>query len=178
MTKTVLLVPGINNSGATHWQTLWEIANPTFQRIRVVDWDRPSCASWVDAIEDSVSSMGGAVFIVAHSLGCLPVIEWVRNRQVDKIGGALFVSVPDPNGSNFPVEATGFKQLRLQQLPFKSIVVSSEDDPYGSPDFARRCADGWGSRFVGIGAAGHINASSNLGVWDEGMNLLHSLWQS
>lgn len=178
MMETVLIMPGINNSGPAHWQTLWEGANPSFRRIQVGDWNHPVCASWVDSIERTVRAAGEPIIIVAHSLGCLPVIEWVMRGQADKICGALLVSVPNPDGPNFPVEAIGFAPLPLQRLPFKSIVVSSQDDPFGAPEYARRCADGWGSDFVNIGAAGHINAGSNLGAWDEGMTLLRSLQRS
>lgn len=173
--ETVLIMPGICNSGPTHWQTLWEAVHPSFRRIEVDDWDHPVCASWVDTIERTVRSAGQPVIIVAHSLGCLPVVEWAMRGKTDKVSGALLVSVPDPHGPNFPSEATGFSSLPLKPLPFKSIVVSSQDDPYGAPEYARRCADGWRSDFVNIGAAGHINADSNLGAWDEGMKLLRSL---
>lgn len=175
MRATVLIMPGINNSGPTHWQSLWEEANPVFRRIQVDDWDRPECASWIASIDRAVTSVEQPVILVAHSLGCLPVIEWAMRGRTDRVRGALLVSVPDPLGPNFPAEATGFTPLPLQRLPFKSIVVSSENDPYGGSAYARRCADEWGSRFVNIGAAGHINAASNLGAWDEGMALLRSL---
>ncbi len=176
--ETVLIMPGINNSGTTHWQTRWEAAHPAFQRIQVDDWDRPVCASWIEAIERTVLSTEGRVVLVAHSLGCLPVVEWALRGQTAKVSAALLVSVPDPLGPNFPLEATGFTPLALRPLPFKSIVVSSRNDPFGPPEYARRCADGWGSKFIDIGAAGHINAASNLGNWDEGLALLRSLQRS
>ncbi|HET7812567.1 MAG TPA: alpha/beta hydrolase, partial [Steroidobacteraceae bacterium] len=56
-----------------------------------------------------------------------------------------------------------------------SIVVASRNDPYGTLDFARGCAQAWGSRFVDIGDAGHINAASGLGDWAAGHELLGEL---
>ncbi|MGP0592658.1 alpha/beta hydrolase [Nitrospira sp. T9] len=41
--------------------------------------------------------------------------------------------------------------------------------------FARACASGWGSRFVNIGPAGHINSESELGEWPEGWALYQEL---
>ena len=38
--------------------------------------------------------------------------------------------------------------------------------------YAKRCAKAWGSRFVDIGQAGHINADSGHGEWKEGYALL------
>jgi predicted alpha/beta hydrolase family esterase len=56
----------------------------------------------------------------------------------------------------------GFAPVPQEHFACPSIVVGSTDDPYGGLEFARRCAHGWGSRFVSIGPAGHINAASGL----------------
>jgi predicted alpha/beta hydrolase family esterase len=37
---------------------------------------------------------------------------------------------------------------------------------------ARQFAEVWGSEFVNIGAAGHINTASGYGEWPEGLALL------
>ena len=175
MSATVLTMPGINNSGPTHWQTIWENEYPTFRRIQVDDWDHPVCAAWTDAIERAVASVQGPIVLAAHSLGCLAVSDWAMRNRTEKIVGGLFVAVPDPLGPNFPAEALGFSPPRLAPLPFKSIVVSSENDPYGPPEYAQRCAQAWGSKMVNVGALGHINASSNLGFWEPGLELLSTL---
>lgn len=178
MAANVLLMPGINNSGPAHWQSLWEKADSSSRRIQVDDWDRPVCSAWIGAIDNAVKSTGRQVIIVAHSLGCLPVVEWAMRAHTDSVCGAMLVAVPDPKGLDFPAEATGFASLPLRPLPFKSIVVSSENDPFGTPEYARRCADAWRSRFVNVGLAGHINASSGLGAWEKGMALLRTLQES
>lgn len=175
MQVTILTMPGIGNSGPAHWQSLWEEAYPSIRRIQVDDWDRPVCASWTDAIEHAVTSAERPVVIAAHSLGCLAVAEWAARGSTERIAGIMFVSVPDPCGPRFPAEASGFNPPAQRAMPFQSIVVSSEDDPYGTADYMRRCAQAWGSRFVNVGTAGHINAASNLGKWDAGWELLQTL---
>jgi len=62
-----------------------------------------------------------------------------------------------------------------QRLPFPTIVVSSDNDPYGSAGYARACAAAWGSELVEVGAQGHLNADSGLGNWPEGFRLLATL---
>jgi predicted alpha/beta hydrolase family esterase len=85
------------------------------------------------------------------------------------------VAPPDPYSITFPEDATGFEPLPEKRLRFPSIVVASTDDPYGSTAFARECAQTWGSRYVEIEGAGHINADSGLGQWKQGRELLRSL---
>jgi predicted alpha/beta hydrolase family esterase len=74
-----------------------------------------------------------------------------------------------------PKQIKDFSPLPRDPLPFPSIVVSSTTDPYLKPERAREIARAWGSRFVDIGAAGHVNGESGLGDWPEGKRLLRHL---
>jgi predicted alpha/beta hydrolase family esterase len=65
--------------------------------------------------------------------------------------------------------------MPLSRLPFPSILVASSNDEYVTLDRAGAFAEAWGSRFVHIGAAGHINATSGLGAWSRGQALLADL---
>jgi predicted alpha/beta hydrolase family esterase len=174
MNPRYLVLPGVGGSGPEHWQTLWERCDTRFQRVQQRDWDNPVCSAWVSALEGAVKASGPDVVLVAHSLGCLLAAHWAEETHL-KIRAALLVAVPDPSGPNFPQQATGFFPLPQKKLPFQSLLVASSDDPYGSIDFAGRCSSVWGSTFKNVGAAGHINASSNLGEWSEGRRLLESL---
>jgi predicted alpha/beta hydrolase family esterase len=60
-------------------------------------------------------------------------------------------------------------------LPFRSIVVGSDNDPFCSAERAQQLARDWSVRWMGLGAAGHINADSSLGDWPEGHTLLQTL---
>jgi predicted alpha/beta hydrolase family esterase len=70
---------------------------------------------------------------------------------------------------------TGFAPMPLVALPFPSVVVACREDRYVSLERARSYAKAWGSTFVDVGAAGHINSASNLGTWPAGYALLESL---
>ena len=169
-----LILPGIYNSDAGHWQTRWEALFPNASRVQQRDWDHPVCTEWVATLEQSIQQQTQPVILIAHSMGCLTVAHWAAQTKLS-IQGALLVSVPDPQGSNFPNDAQGYDQTPMQPLPFKSIVVCSTDDPYGSEATMKNCADAWGSEFVVIGNYGHINASSGLDDWQQGQALLANL---
>ena len=86
----------------------------------------------------------------------------------------MLVALPDPSEAHFPRDARGFAPVPLKRLPFPTIVVTSSDDPYGGVPFSQTCANAWGSRWIDLGARGHINADSGLGDWDEGREWLES----
>jgi predicted alpha/beta hydrolase family esterase len=175
MDHPVFVVPGIGNSGSSHWQSLWQASNPSWRRLEVDDWDYVVCNDWVSAIERQLAAADKETVLVAHSLGCLAVAHWAA-RYKKKIRGALLVAVPDPESPAFPRAATsGFAPLPPTRLPFSTTVVASTNDPYGSVNHARACAAAWGSEFVEVGAKGHINSESNLGDWPEGFRLLQKM---
>ena len=171
---TTLLLPGIGNSAAAHWQSLWEVANSGFVRVQQEDWDHPQCDRWLLNLETAVARSASPVVLVAHSLGCLLAVQWAQ-RTTLTVQGALLVAPPDPQSAPFPADAIGFGTLPLAPLPFTSVVVASSNDPYAAWDFSQRYAAAWGSELVHAGPVGHINAASGLGSWPAGFALYHQL---
>jgi len=175
---TTLILPGIGNSGPEHWQTHWERQDPTCRRVVQADWETPRCADWVRTLDAAVAEAPGPVVLVAHSSSCALVAHWARGAApsaLARVRGALLVAPSDPDGPSYPAGPSGFSPVPLARLPFPSIVVASTDDVYVGLDRAQAYATAWGSRFVDVGAAGHVNAASNLGEWPTGYTLLLGL---
>ena len=170
----VLLLPGLANSGAEHWQSCWERADPSCRRVMQHEWHAPERADWVAALDAAVATHGTGVVLVGHSTACALIAFWAASATRG-VRGALLVAPSDTEASSYPAGPTGWQPMPLAQLPFPSIVVASSDDDYCTLQRARRFADAWGSRFVDIGAAGHINSASGLGAWAKGRELLAEL---
>jgi uncharacterized protein len=177
MNTTALILPGIGDSDPEHWQSLWQ-QSPSFIRVQQRDWDHPVCSEWVDVLEKSVAQAGERVVLIAHSLGCLLVAHWAAQTKL-KVKGALLVAPPSPTAAPsatiFATSASGFLPIPMQPFHFPSIVVASANDPYSDLDFTQSCAAAWGSRFINIGAVGHINTSSGVGEWRAGFALFQKL---
>jgi len=173
-TSTILTIPGLGGSGPQHWQSIWE-KRYNFTRVEQKDWDTPVCNDWIENINQAVNAHDAAeIILVAHSLACVTVAYWAQKFNV-KIKGALLVAPADSEAEKFPAEASGFSPVPLFKLPFPSIVVASTDDFYVTAGRAKLFADSWGSEFVNVGNAGHINVSSGYGEWDEGLAFLRRL---
>ena len=174
MSPSVLILPGYGNSGPLHWQSVWEAAHPEFHRVQQADWDHPVREDWVAKLEAAVAAAGPEVVLVAHSMGCLTLAHWAGGAH-SPVKAAMLVAVPDPDGPGFPTTARGFQAPPARPFGFPSIVVTSDNDPYGSRTFAERLAAAWGSRCINVGMQGHINADSGLGDWPDGFALLQAL---
>ncbi len=173
----VLVLPGLGNSGPQHWQTRWALRHPDWQRVNLGEWDSPVCDDWVRTLDVAVRACPSPPMLLAHSLACLLVAHWAhRSALLPK--GAFLVGVPDPQSASFPPTARGFAPVPMGPHGFPSIVIASANDPFGSSACAQHCAKAWGSRFVDIGEAGHINADSGHGEWDEGYSLLQQFMGS
>lgn len=164
--RPVLLVPGIHNSGPTHWQSLWEARHPGVTRVPQRDWDHPVCNEWVASLDAAVRAAAQPPIVVAHSLGCLVVARWAAGSS-RAVHALLLVAVPDPLGPQFPPEARGFAPLPTA-LPGRRVrLVSSRDDPYSSPAFTETVVRQWQAEHLDLGARGHLNAQSGLGDWPQ-----------
>jgi predicted alpha/beta hydrolase family esterase len=171
---TVLLVPGLGNSGSQHWQTKWA-EHYRYPRVEQHDWEQPVCTDWVQALHEAIGQVNGEVILVAHSLGCSTVAHWAKQFPQGAVVGALLVAPADVDRPDFPPEVTGFAPMPLQPLPFPSMVVASSNDEYVTLPRATDFAAAWDSLLVNVGELGHLNSDSNLGEWPEGHKLLMQL---
>ncbi|UPK34843.1 alpha/beta fold hydrolase [Bradyrhizobium sp. 186] len=169
--REMITLPGIGGSGDAHWQTAWEEADTRFARFQPASWDQPELGNWIQSLERAIENCAEPPILVAHSLACLLVAHWATSSR-STIAGAFLVSVPDPDGPQFPVAASSFKSAPARPLQFPSLIIASTDDPYSTLDVVRRRANEWQSELTVVGALGHINASSGLDDWPRGRTLL------
>jgi uncharacterized protein len=172
---TVLLLPGWQGSGPDHWQMRWAKVHG-YSVVEQNDWLRPRRGDWLARLDEVVIDAPGPVVLVAHSLGCILVSAWASfSRHTAKVRAALLVAPGDVAQPALQEILPGWLPIEGRPLPFRSIVVGSDNDPYCSAERAQQLARNWSARWVGLGAAGHINADSSLGDWPEGHTLLQTL---
>ncbi len=91
---TVVIVPGLRDHVADHWQTL--LAG-TLDRVAIVaplERDRLSLPARVAALDAVLAEIDGPVVLVAHSAGVLITVHWAQ--QSDRpVHGALLATPPD-----------------------------------------------------------------------------------
>lgn len=171
----VLTLPGWQNSDAGHWQSRWDLRYG-HQRVQQHDWQRPLRGDWNIQLEEAVLASEQPVVLVAHSLGCIHAAAWAaHSRQTGRVRAALLVDPPDTERDDLRQMLPGWSPIARQPLPFASVVVTSDNDPYASPAHSQQLAAAWGSRLHRVGACGHINTASDLGDWPEGYALLQEL---
>jgi predicted alpha/beta hydrolase family esterase len=167
----IVIIPGWHDSPPGHWQSLWTHELPGAVRVTQDDWVNPSRKAWVTSITQIILAEDQPVVIAAHSLGCIATAH-LPPEATARIAAALLVAPADPERRSV---LNDFAPVPYQPLPFKSIIVASNTDPYCPVRTAGAYARAWGSEFVRLQNAGHINLEAGFGPWPLGLALLQSL---
>jgi predicted alpha/beta hydrolase family esterase len=176
METQLLILPGLGNSGEKHWQTFWHKKFKNSIRLIQDNWDEPLREDWIARLNEEVSKLKNPTILVAHSLAVSLVLHWAESNSNKNIIGALLVAPADVDSpEHTPDVIRNFSPMPVYQLPFPSIVVASENDPYASFERKQYFAKMWGSDFVNVGQQGHINSDSDLKYWEEGQLILQQL---
>lgn len=178
---TVVIVPGLRDHVAEHWQTHLQAELPRAITVPPLEHDKLSRAARVAALDKVLSSISGPVLLVAHSAGVMITAHWAQAHQ-RPIQGAL-LAAPSDLETPLPAGYPGMDQLRENgwlpvpraRLPFRSLVAASSNDPLCALPRATQLAQDWGSELVNVGAIGHINPAAGFGPWPQVHELIGQL---
>lgn len=178
---TVLIVPGLRDHVAEHWQTLLAARLARVREVPPMGRMNLDCAARVAAIEREARAIAGEVIVVAHSGGCIAVAHWARHTS-RAVRGALLAVPPDferPMPEGYPtlaqLSAAGWLPVPRAPLPFRSIVATSANDPLGELGRIEALAADWGAERAHLGRVGHLNPASGFGEWPEALGFIQQL---
>ncbi|MGH8438013.1 MAG: RBBP9/YdeN family alpha/beta hydrolase [Pseudomonas sp.] len=178
---TVLIVPGLRDHVAEHWQTLLQARLANVRAVPPLQVNGLDCSARVEAIQRELEQIDGEVVLVAHSAGVLMVAHWAA-RYHRPIKGALLAAPPDLNAqwpAAYPspdtLRANGWAPLPITPLPFPSIVAASSNDHLASLEAVAAMAEGWGSDLELLGAVGHLNPAAGFGPWPQAETFIQIL---
>lgn len=183
---TVLIIPGLRDHVAEHWQTHLEARLETVRSVPPQTTDKLNCAKRVAAIQAELDQIEGPVILVAHSAGVLMAVHWAAQhpQYQAKIKGALLVTPPDLNQSwpdNYPspeiLRQEGWDPVPTQVLPFPSIVIGSTNDYLAHAEVVEAMANTWESEWVNLGEVGHLNPAAGFGYWPQAEDFIRQLDQ-
>lgn len=181
---TIVIVPGLRDHVAEHWQTLLQAKLAKTRKVVSVPplrEDGLNCAARVEAIEQTVQAVDGPIIFVAHSGGVIVLLHWVQKYR-HAVKGALLAAPPDfetPLPTGYPtletLQAHGWLPVPTGRLPFASLVAASTNDQLASYASVEAMANQWGSTLVNVGAVGHLNPASGFGEWPRAEQLLQQI---
>ena len=122
-TPTVLIVPGLREHVAEHWQTVLAARLPRVRVVPPMGRKNLDCHARVESLEYEVGRIGGPIVLVAHSGGVITVAHWAHTQR-RPIRGALLATPPDfeqPMPEGYPtmeaLRAAGWLPVPRDPLP-------------------------------------------------------------
>jgi predicted alpha/beta hydrolase family esterase len=173
----ILILPGIGDTDAGHWQRRWAERFSTGRIVEPADRERPKLQDWSAALQQEIVMSTRPVVLIAHGLAVSAVVHTAQRLVDTKVRGAFLVSPLDHEGDRVPSELKGFGRVPRDPLPFPSLLVVSSNDPLCSIERAVDMATCWGSEIHIAANAGHIDAASGHGPWPEGLLMFTRLMQ-
>ena len=154
----LVIVPGLHGSGAEHWQSWLQGQVDDAVRVEQDDWGAPDLERWSTRVAATLAGLGrGPHVVVAHSFGCLATVHAAARDPALDVAQVLLVAPAEPNRFDAaPV-------LPQSRLAVRSCVVASDNDPWMSATQAHAWALRWGSDWINLGNAGHVNVDSGYG---------------
>lgn len=175
---TYVIVPGLRGHVEEHWQTLLAGTLADSLIVPPLENDPVNLVARLAALEKTVAAATGPVILVAHSAGVPTVVYWAQ-QTAENAAGALLATPPDltkpmhaPHPTPEQLAEAGWGELPMTPLPFPSIVVGSTNDPLADIEAVTGYAEAWGSKFVNVGAVGHLNPVGGYGPWPQAVELL------
>ncbi|PCE25882.1 alpha/beta hydrolase [Paraburkholderia acidicola] len=166
----VVTVPGLHGSEGAHWQTWLERQFARSLRVEQADWDAPDLAKWAQSLRELLARERGPFVLAAHSFGCLVAAHVLQQAtHAADVAGVLFVAPASPAKFTF----AGTFDARRIGVP--SIMIGSDTDPWMPLADARELAQRFGSAFVNLGDAGHINTAAGYGPWPRAKYFIDTL---
>lgn len=196
-----IIVPGVGDSDANHWQSWLAYKLGDSSRVVQEDWHKPVLNHWVQRFYQHVSQFQRPIQLVAHSFGCLTTIaalnqypqlkQWVEQvilvapANPARFSTTGFADVVNSNNSStddahttdgYTTDsyATDFLKYTLD-LP--TLLILSENDPWLAFEDAITFAKAWDVPYINQGLAGHINVESGYGAWWQLLDYLQVMQQ-
>ncbi len=108
-------------------------------RVAQDDWLLPTRQAWVQRLSETILAQSSRVVLVAHSLGCITVAH-LPPEAAARVQAALLVAPADPERRG---QLADFAPVPYLPLPYRSIVVASDNDPYCPVRLATAYARAW-----------------------------------
>ncbi|RTL51142.1 MAG: alpha/beta hydrolase [Bradyrhizobiaceae bacterium] len=172
----LLILPGRGNSGTDHWQSYWSMAFPSATRVLQDEWDSPRLTDWLPRLDQAVAQGRRPAVLIGHSLGVSLAVHWLTSRPHGRVKAAFLVAPSDVESPDHtPDVIRNFAPIPRTALGVPTTVVASTNDTFVSIERAEEFAGSWNAGFCNVGELGHINSTSRLGLWPQGLLLLGQL---
>lgn len=132
--------------------------------------DTPIIEKWVTKLSEVVGVPDEKTFFIGHSIGCQTILRYLETIDI-QIGGAVFVAgwfdlknLEDEESSQIakPWLESPIDLSKVSRVLPKSVLIISDNDPYGAFETNQAKFSGLGSEIIVIKSGGHLTGEDGF----------------
>ncbi|KAF1026558.1 MAG: putative hydrolase YdeN [Acinetobacter bereziniae] len=165
--NNIYIIHGYGANVNDHWFNYIErnLSNKTnhVMKIALPDSSHPQLLAWNKTLKDNITRIDKHTFFVAHSLGCITLLDYLAQSNFQQIGGVVCVSGFSEQLTTLP-QLDGYILATNKDYSFKDKILQghmfmSDHDQYVQTELSIALAKKLNFTYTVIPNAGHFLAS-------------------
>ena len=142
-------------------------------RFNMPHTEHPRIEEWVAEVDKHVDYLDENSYFIGHSIGCQTILRYLEKKNIEKIGGILFVApwldllpeaIEDEDSYNtaYPWIHTKINFDKIKSITNNINCIFSDDDYFVSLNQKEKFEELLNAKTVIVGGKGHISQDDNV----------------
>jgi len=155
-------------------------------RLNMPDTTKPDINKWVSYLNKQVDLLDSNTYFLGHSIGCQTIMRYLEAKDVDKIGGILFVApwldllpeaIEDEESFNIakPWLKSSIDFEKIKKMTNKITCIFSDNDYFVSLNQEKKFRELLNAKIIIVKEKGHISVDDGVDELEEIYNELEEI---
>ena len=155
-------------------------------RFNMPNTENPKIEEWVSELDKQVEILDENTYFIGHSIGCQTILRYLESKNVDKIGGILFVApwldllpkaIEDEDSYNtaYTWIHTDINFDNIRNITDNITCIFSDDDYFVSLSQKEKFENLLNTKTIVVHNKGHISADDGVQELNEIYNALNEI---
>lgn len=147
-------------------------------RFNMPNTENPKIEEWVSELDKQVDVLNENTYFIGHSIGCQTILRYLETKNVDKIGGILFVApwldllpkaIEDNDSFNiaYPWIHTNINFDNIKKITNNIHCIFSDDDYFVSLNQKDVFEEFLNAKTIVVHNKGHISVEDGISELDD-----------
>lgn len=156
-------------------------------RFNMPNTENPRIAEWLSELDKQVNILDESTYFIGHSIGCQTILRYLETKNVNRIGGILFVApwldllpkaIEDEESYNtaYPWIHTDINFDKIKSLTNNINCIFSDDDYFVSLSQKERFEKLLNAKTIVVSSKGHISSEDGVNelsdIYDKTLEML------